>query len=178
MKIALRSRTSSVKPWLKIAAMLLTLMSVQSQATQLKLGDAAPDFNVTTLSGKSFKLSDYKNNKPVYLKFWATWCSYCEAEMPHLQTIYDEYGNDIEVVTINVGLDDSVANIQELFNRQGYTLPTVFDQKGELTRSFGVVGTPYHILIDRQGKIAYRTFLMTDQLDVKIESWSKFKQPF
>jgi hypothetical protein len=35
-----------------------------------------------------------------------------------------------------------------------------------------VVGTPYHVLIDKQGKIAYQTFLATDLLDEKIAEFS------
>ena len=89
--------------------------------------------------------------------------------MPHLQNIYDLYGDDIEVITINVAMNDSIAKINKLFSAQGYNLPTVFDTKGKLTALFGVVGTPHHILIDRNGKIAYRTFLASDTLDAKVD---------
>lgn len=138
-----------------------------------KVGDRAPDFEVTTVSGETFKLADYRGKKPVYLKFWATWCSYCKAEMPHLQSIHNEYGDDIEVLAVNVGINDSVANIESLFNEGGFNLPTVFDQNGDLTSRYGVVGTPHHVLLDRNGQIAYRTFLASDQLDEMIEGWSE-----
>lgn len=161
-----------LKPALTVAVIALTLISLNGSAATLKQGDKAPDFEVSQISGAPFKLSDFTHDKPVYLKFWATWCSYCLAEMPHLQEIYDTYGDQIEIVTVNVGMNDSVANINRLFNKQGYSLPTIFDKKGELTSIFGVVGTPHHILIDRQGKIAYRTFLSSDSLDQQIRSLS------
>ncbi len=162
-----------LKPYLSILTISLSLLAMNSNANQLKAGDDAPDFNVTTINGEPIKLSELKGNKPVYLKFWATWCSYCKAELPHLQSIYDQYGDDIEVIAINVGINDSIANIGKLYSENGYKLPTVFDQKGTITNSFGVIGTPHHILIDRDGKIAYRTFLATDQLDQQIADWSK-----
>jgi len=169
-----------IKPIFKastlIIALTMPLASISLQAAQYKVGDKAPDFNVTTLAGQSVKLSDYKNVKPLYLKFWATWCSYCIAEFPHLQEVYNKYGNDIEVLAINVGMNDSINNIERLYQKNAYNIPTFFDKKGELTSRYGVVGTPYTILIDRQGKIAYTTFLSTDELDRRIEDWSNEAQ--
>lgn len=162
-----------MKPCVHAAALVVLLMSCQLWAAPLKAGDPAPDFELTTLSGQRVVLNEHKHNKPVYLKFWATWCSYCKAEMPHLQRIYDEYGEDIDIIAVNVGMNDSVANITQFYQQQGYNLPTFFDQQGELTSRYGVVGTPHHVLIDREGKIAYRTFLATDQLDETLVAWSK-----
>lgn len=165
-------------------SLLLASVAVNIQAAgspvagSTDLGDIAPDINATTITGEAFNLSDYKGKKPVYLKFWATWCSYCKAEMPHLNSIKQNYGDDIQVITINVGMNDSIKNINHFFQNQGYQLPTIFDQKGELTSRFGVVGTPHHVLIDREGKIAYRTFLATDQLDQQIKDWADNKVSF
>jgi len=163
--------SSLTKPILLLFCLIT--FTVSSQASSLKIGDMAPDFTVKTLNGTIVKLSDYIDKKPVYLKFWATWCSYCKVEMPHLQAIYDESGDHVEVLTVNVGMNDSISNIERYYQKNGFTIPTIFDQKGDLTSSFGVVGTPYHVLIDKQGKIDYRTFLATDLLDEKIAAWSQ-----
>ena len=154
-----------------MSALILT-GAMQAGAAALTIGDKAPDFEVTTLTGETFKLSDYEGEKPVYLKFWATWCSYCKAEMPHLQSIQNKYGDDVEVLTVNVGINDSVANIEQFFNSGGFNLPTVFDQQGDLVSAYGIVGTPHHVLIDKKGEIAYRTFLATDTLDEMIAGWA------
>ncbi|SFC79891.1 TlpA family protein disulfide reductase [Pseudoalteromonas denitrificans] len=163
---------TKVKIYSSLAAISLTFFSININAKTLKIGDIAPDFNVTTLSGESISLSELKGKKPIYLKFWATWCSYCKYEFAHLQSIYNEFGEDIQVVAINIGMNDSINNIKKLYDKNNYALPTVFDKKGQLTNSFGVVGTPHHILIDTNGKIAYRTFLSTDHLDNQIKDWS------
>lgn len=141
-----------------------------------EIGETAPQFTATKLSGTKFDLSQYKGKKPVYLKFWATWCSYCKAEMPHLKAIEQNYGTEVEVVTINVGMNDSTENIANLYNKLNFSLPTIFDQGGKLTTMYGVVGTPHHVLIDKSGKVAYRTFLANDQLDSIIENWSNDKK--
>lgn len=165
----------TAKTLVKPIALSLGLLSVSltSQAATLNIGDKAPNFKAVTLNGKSVDLADFIGNKPVYLKFWATWCSYCKVEMPHLQAIYDENKNQVEVLTINVGMNDSIANIESFFNSKGFNIPTVFDQKGAITSSYGVVGTPYHLLINKQGNVVYQTFLATDQLDEKIAEFSQ-----
>lgn len=167
--------TSNIKYAVKIFVIGVSLIvSSCLYAKPLKVGDIAPNFTGKTLNGESVNLNDLKGKKPVYLKFWATWCSYCLAEFPHLQDVYEKYGNDIEIITINVGINDSIANIENLFTGNGYNVPTIFDEQGELTSKYQVVGTPHHILIDHSGKIAYRTFLASDTLDQKLKAWSNY----
>lgn len=137
------------------------------------VGEAAPAFSSTTVNGRLFSLASYKGDKPVYIKFWATWCSYCKAEMPHFKQLREQYGEAVKFITVNVGMNDSVANINAFFNQQGYRVPTIFDAKGDLTREYGVIGTPQHVLIDRSGKVAYRTFLATDELDERLALWAE-----
>ena len=67
-------------------------------------------------------------------------------------------------------MNDSIDKISQLYAEQGFKLPTVFDWNGKLTSQYGVVGTPHHILIDREGRIAYRTFLVSDTLDGQIKT--------
>ena len=45
--------------------------------------------------------------KLVYLKFWATWCQPCREQMPHLQETYESFGDDIEVIAVNIDINDS-----------------------------------------------------------------------
>lgn len=161
-----------MKKLIGIAATLLAVTSPQVLAAAVNVGDTAPDFSVTTLTGEQVTLSEFKGKKPVYLKFWATWCSYCIVEMPHLQDIENRFGDDIEVLAVNVGINDSVANIQKLYQGEGFNLPTTIDQQGTLTSLYGVVGTPNHVLINRDGTVEYRTFLATDELDGVIDKWA------
>ncbi|MFL0807112.1 MAG: TlpA family protein disulfide reductase [Oceanobacter sp.] len=148
-------------------------MPLSSQADNASVGDTAPVFNATTITGDVVRLAEFRGEKPVYLKFWATWCSYCKAEMPHLKTIREQYGDAVEVMTVNVGMNDSVANINAFFQQQGYRLPTIFDAKGDLTSQYGVIGTPQHILIDERGEVVYRTFLANDELDSQLAQWAR-----
>jgi len=44
--------------------------SVDAAAKELKVGDAAPDFNLTGSDGKQYTLSQYKGKSPVVLAFF------------------------------------------------------------------------------------------------------------
>ena len=52
-------------------------------------GNPSPDFTLTTLSGQSVSLADYRG-KVVLLNFWATWCPSCIAEMPDYEVVYQK----------------------------------------------------------------------------------------
>ncbi|GLX79922.1 hypothetical protein tinsulaeT_32620 [Thalassotalea insulae] len=154
-----------------IASLILIVLSLNVTVFAQEgtnTGDIAPKFNVTTLAGEFVNSVLLKDKKPIYLKFWATWCSYCKEEMPHLQKIFDRYGHNIEVVAINIGMNDSIKRIGRFFEKYQYNLPVVFDEKGELVEKFMIRGTPQHILIDEQGKIVHRSALITDDLHNKI----------
>lgn len=72
--------------------------NAQSAPTPLpaELVDAA----LTTLDGKSLKLSDLKG-KVVVLNLWATWCGPCRREIPDFIKIQEEYaGRGVEVLGV------------------------------------------------------------------------------
>lgn len=140
---------------------LTTVFPVQA----LDVGDKAPTFSATTLDGEAVNIAELLGHNPIYLKFWATWCRYCVNELPHAQHVYDDYGDRIHMLTINVGINDSKKNIKELYEAEGITLPTVFDEDGAITSQYKVIGTPEHVLIGRDGTIKFRSFSATDELD-------------
>ncbi|WDE10803.1 TlpA family protein disulfide reductase [Thalassomonas haliotis] len=153
------------------SGLLLSSFSLTAAAGQGAMpGQQAPEFALTTLAGKSLVLDQSAAAKPIYLKFWATWCSYCEEEMPHLQRVQDMYGEQLDVIAVNVGMNDSIARVNAFMEKRHLSLPVSFDSAGELVGKFHVTGTPQHILIDRNGEIVHRSALLTDELQQKILS--------
>ncbi|MBM3790908.1 MAG: TlpA family protein disulfide reductase [Acidobacteria bacterium] len=97
--------------------------------------------------------------KVVLISFWATWCSHCLAEMPHLQDAYANY-HDRGFEIIGVSVDSGTRRDFERFLRlHGITWPQVFDglgYGGRLARQFKIRTVPESILINRQGETIAR----------------------
>ncbi len=68
--------------------------------TATKLGESI-DFTVTTFNNETFTLSE-KKGKVVVLDLMGIPCQPCVAQMPELQEIQKEYGNDIILLSVDV----------------------------------------------------------------------------
>jgi len=119
------------------------------------VGTPAPRLKLTTIDGQTIDLGALYGKKAVYLKFWATWCVPCREQMPHFERSFEQAGPDLAVIAINVGFEDSVAQVRKYRREVGLKMPIVFDGDGSLGEAFNLRVTPQHIVIGRDGRIAY-----------------------
>ena len=91
-------------------AMLMPIISYSNHAnypgTIMHVGEPAPDFQVTCIDGAPFQLSDLRGQVMV-LNFFATWCGPCQDELPHLETIWNEFQNNNHFRMLVVGREES-----------------------------------------------------------------------
>ena len=126
---------------------------------------AAIDFTLIDQNGKSHQLSKYKG-KVVFLNFWTTWCGYCKKELPDLQELYQEYGNNQnEVIFLGVtnpkteksqyASDVSVPEIKQFIKQNDLTFPMLFDETSEIYASYSVYSFPTSLLINQKGEVEW-----------------------
>jgi peroxiredoxin len=122
--------------------------------SQVKEGNPAPNFELTTLAGETVQLSDYKGKK-VILNFWATWCPPCKAEMPHMQNFYEKNkGNDIEIVAVNLtSMDKGKTEIENFVKEYGLTFDIPLDEEGTIGAQYQAFSIPTSYIIDSKGII-------------------------
>lgn len=77
------------------------------------VGTPAPQMKMTTIDGKAIDLADLYGKKPVYIKFWATWCVPCSEQMPSFEDIYKKYGDKVQVIAVNTGISDNIKSVTE-----------------------------------------------------------------
>ena len=94
----------------------------------------------------------------VFLNFWATWCGPCRSEMPDIEALYKEYGeNTGDVIFLGVagpgGQEQDQAGIEDFIAENGYTFPTVFDTTGQVHYNYYISAFPTTFMIDAEGKV-------------------------
>jgi len=137
----------------KIFIILAMIFSINN-LNAINLGEKAPNFTATTLEGKQVSLEQFRGKKAVWLVFWATWCPYCQKEIPALKELHKKYGDKIEILAINIGVKDSVEKSQDY--KFEHDLPYDIIFSNEITRLYEVRGTPTQIVIDANGTVAYK----------------------
>lgn len=123
------------------------------KSRNLKKSDLAPDFNLSDATGKTVKLSNYKD-KHILLTFWASWCGPCLKEIPTLLKIKDKYATDkLEIIAIN--LDGDSTAFAKAVQKYKMQWTHIFGNK-DLRDTYGVMGIPEVFLINKSGEIIYK----------------------
>lgn len=112
----------------------------------------APDFTVYDMDGNPHKLSDFRG-KPVILNFWATWCGYCEAEMPDFEEKYQQYGDQIHFLMVDVtdGAQETVEKASAFIAERGFTFPVYYDTELQAASAYNTSGLPTTYFLDAEG---------------------------
>lgn len=113
---------------------------------------SAPDFTVYDAQGNEVRLSDYIG-KPIVLNFWASWCGPCQMEMPHFQEKYEEFGQRIHFLMVNMTTSsrETMESATGFIAEQGYTFPVFYDTKTDAATVYGIFSLPTTYFIDADG---------------------------
>lgn len=118
------------------------------------IGQSGPVAILKTVDGEEIDLSPYYGKKPVYLKFWATWCVPCLQQMPGFEKTQQALGDKIQIIAVNTGFSDDRESVLAYRKKHGLSMPIVIDD-GRLAANLNLRVTPQHVLIDRSGQISY-----------------------
>lgn len=163
---------------LLLIAAVLTAASLSAQQPpgfhELKSGDAAPQFSLPGIDGKTWTLSDFKADV-LMVYFTSNHCPVCHAAEPRLiKLVQDMKGRSFQVVAINpnnaAGLrvdelgyskyDDSFEDMKLYAKDQGFTFPYLYDGETQRTAmAYGCLATPHVFLFDKDRKLRYQGWL-------------------
>jgi peroxiredoxin len=126
------------------------------------VGQAAPDFTLTDLDGKSHTLSSYKG-KTVVLEWFNPKCpfvNFAHTKGPLEDQAAKETKRGVVWLAINsgapgkqgAGIDTNKDGVKEY----GMKHPVLLDESGEVGRKYGAEKTPHIYLVDDTGTLRYR----------------------
>ena len=119
--------------------------------------ELAPDFTVYDAEGNAVSLSDFIGT-PVVVNFWASWCGPCKSEMPDFEEAYQQYGEEIQFLIVNMtdGSSETVETAKAFIEEQGYTFPVYYDTDIDAAYTYGVSAIPTTYFIGADGSaVAY-----------------------
>jgi thiol-disulfide isomerase/thioredoxin len=131
------------------------------------IGKPGPLTTFTTIDGRTIDLGQIYGRKPVYLKLWATYCIPCRTQMPGFEKIYQSVGDRMQVVAVNAGVGDDTAKVAAFAQDAGIHMPIAIDD-GSLSAWLAMRETPLHLVIGRDGRIAYAGHQDGPKLDAAI----------
>ncbi len=121
---------------------------------ELSVGEIAPEFQLSSLSGNNVSLSDFKG-RPVILFIWSTWCPYCVRELAYLEKVYaDIRKNGLELLAIDSG--EPKERVARYLSGRKIDFPVLLDTDSRVSYAYNVIGIPTLILVDTQGKIKFQ----------------------
>ncbi|MEG1061011.1 MAG: redoxin domain-containing protein [Oscillospiraceae bacterium] len=115
----------------------------------------APNFTVYDADGNTVSFDEMKDGKPIVINFWASWCGPCKNEMPDFQAVYDEYGDKVNFMIINMtdGSRETVETAHAFIEKSGYSFPVYYDKDMSGSAAYNVTGIPTTVIVSKDGYV-------------------------
>lgn len=173
----------NTRRFLLILATALTPMTLTAQTMQKGIeGQKAPLLNVSTWyqlpKGKEkIEITDYEG-KIVVMLFFQHWCKASqERELPVLKKLVEKYRGNDEIVFLAIqttfegfldNTPDKLKITAEKFDLEipfGHTIKA--PQFPGINGSYKTGGTPWWVIVDREGKVEYNGFILNEEEAIK-----------
>ena len=131
----------------------------------VKVGDMAPDFELTMDNGKTVRLSELRG-KVVMLQFTASWCGICRKEMPYIESdIWQKHKGNKNFVLVGIDREETAEKVAYLKEVTKITYPLAYDTTGDVFRLYAHAnaGITRNVLIDKKGRIVLLTRKFEEQ---------------
>ncbi|OYW74809.1 MAG: redoxin [Verrucomicrobia bacterium 12-59-8] len=139
---------------------------------ELKIGDAAPDFDLVGIDEEKHSLQNYADADLLMVAFLSNHCPTSQAVEGRIKKLVKEYkGRGLKLVAINPNdpaalrpdelgyskYNDSFPEMKLHAKEQGFTFPYLYDGETQKTAlAYGCLATPHVFLFDKERKLRYQ----------------------
>lgn len=121
---------------------------------KVKTGDLLPDFAVEMNDGNVISTEDIKGKVSV-ITFFHTLCPDCQAELPVLQNVYEEYSDDDRVMIFAISREENDDDVSEYWDENDITIPYSAQEDRTVYEMFSTFGIPKIYISDREMVVRY-----------------------
>jgi len=134
-----------------------TALPEETEVSQAYQPETAPDFIMLNADGEEVRLADFAG-KPILINFWASWCPPCCAELPYFQKAFQEYGEEVQFLMVNLtdGTRETVEKAETFIQENQYDFPLYFDTQGSGARAYSILSIPMTFFVDAQGGLTFQ----------------------
>lgn len=106
------------------------------------------EYEVLDLNGESKSIA-IGQGKVTFLSYWATWCPPCIAELPGIQALYNDYGDQVNFILLT---QENSEKVQGFMSKKEYDFP-VYISRMQTPDVLQEKSIPTNYVIDAQGSI-------------------------
>lgn len=128
-------------------------------------------FTMSTSDGKTISLSDFRGDI-VFVNVWASWCPPCVAEMPTIETLYENVSSKENIRFILLSLDEEQQKAVEFMEGKDFAMPYYFPASG-LPNAFRSEYLPTTYIISKEGQVIYKKEGIADYSSANFAQWMR-----
>ena len=162
-------RWGRILAWVGLFGLLVIVAMVllQKQQGPVAVGQAPPEFTLTTFEGKTITPQDMAG-KVILLNFWASWCKPCEQEAADLEAAWRYYQPRGDVLFLGVAWTDTESASLKYIDRFDITYPNGPDLGTKISQAYRTTGVPETYVIGKDGKLSFvKLSPFTSQAEIK-----------
>ena len=125
---------------------------VTEAATWGSKNQALPDFALTDLQGKAWKLADLKG-RVAFINLWATYCGPCRKELPYVQKLSDQMKDRKDVLILTLNTDDEIGLVEPFMKENKYSFTVIPAQS--YAQGLGVYSLPRNWVVSADGVLTF-----------------------
>lgn len=115
---------------------------------QYKVNSETYYWKLYDLEGNEYSYGEL-SDKPMFVNIWATWCPPCIAELPSIQELNNQYGNDVSFVLVS---SEDPQIVKKFAEKHGYNkLPFYFSRY--VPKDFETNSIPTTFIINKEGYV-------------------------
>lgn len=133
------------------------------------LSNADYRFALKTAGGQTVSLEDYRGDV-VFVNVWASWCPPCVAEMPTIETLYDNISGQDNISFLLLAMDEDQQKAVDFMEGKEFPMPYFFPASS-LPNEFRSQYLPTTYVLSKEGKIVYKKEGIADYSSNNFARW-------